>query len=143
MTAPFKGKLQVEAYEAGREARRARKGLEDAPLYTRRTLGKSWEQGWRDQAGEERAAELQARAAAEPVEAERPQNPRTFWPVDRPLPTAYFRQTIPCPKCLRVLLDDLGQAVVVRSIWRGVVYLRCRGPGCAHEWKLPEREVGA
>jgi hypothetical protein len=59
-----------------------------------------------------------------------------YWPDGRPLPRVYIRQRIPCTQCRRLHLDDLSQAVVVKSQSPdgGIAYFRCRG--CGHRFKL-------
>ena len=67
---------------------------------------------------------------------------RRFWPAGVPLPTEYRkarRNTLPCPKCRRVLLDDGGQAVVCTSSGSGVAFFRCKA--CGERWKLGVKEV--
>lgn len=56
-----------------------------------------------------------------------------YWPVEKPLPTAYHRPPQPCPECRRVLLDNGGRAVKVAQTWGGFAYLACQG--CGHRWK--------
>lgn len=79
-----------------------------------------------------------------PVDTQVPQVERSdkFWPEDRPMPTRYVKsraRLIPCPSCRRLLLDDMGQAVVTTSSGRDVAWLRCRA--CQHRFSLPVEEV--
>ena len=61
---------------------------------------------------------------------------RYVWPDGKPLPATYLKlRPLPCPKCRRVRMDDMGQAVSTRAVNTGVAYLRCRI--CEHTWKLP------
>jgi len=67
-----------------------------------------------------------------------------FWPKDKPLPTEYIHQRIPCPECRRMFLDNLSQAVICQatsSKFEGtaIAYFRCRS--CDYRWKLPIREA--
>ena len=67
---------------------------------------------------------------------------RTFWPKGEPMPGSYRkmrREPMPCPKCRRVRLDDLGQAVLVTNSGCGLAWFRCRG--CDHRWSLPVEET--
>ena len=60
---------------------------------------------------------------------------KRFW-GERPLPQKYSRrQARVCPKCNRILLDSMSQAVICCSISKGIAYLLCRE--CKHRWKLP------
>jgi DNA-directed RNA polymerase subunit RPC12/RpoP len=64
-------------------------------------------------------------------------NPREFWPEGKPMPKKYKKRApIPCPRCSRVLLPNLGQAVVAEGgITKDFAYLRCKA--CKHRWTLP------
>lgn len=67
---------------------------------------------------------------------------RRFWPADTPLPTVYVKpapRQIPCRACRRVLLDDLGQAVVCTSSREDVAYFLCRG--CGERFKMMVRLI--
>jgi len=57
------------------------------------------------------------------------------WPKDKPLPTYWVKRSSPCPKCLRLLTDEGGQASVVTSSGDTVVFFRCKC--CGHRWQLP------
>lgn len=60
-----------------------------------------------------------------------------FWPAGKPMPKTWHRaprQSLPCPKCRRLLLDDRGQAVVCASSGTDIAYFRCRA--CGHRWAL-------
>lgn len=132
---PYKGKLQIEAYEAGREARRAGKDRDGGPSYgDRRSLVEAWARGWGDLAQELADEAQRARGEAEaarPSEPSRPAHPLAFWPADKPLPTKYHRPPVPCTSCKRLLDDSGGRAVVLKFIDRGVAHFRCRAtPGC-------------
>lgn len=60
-----------------------------------------------------------------------------LWPEGKPLPTHHqIRRQHPCPKCRRVLLDNLSQAVVCTSTGNYVAYFRCRASDCRHTFKL-------
>lgn len=139
---PFKGKLQVEAWEAGRAARAAGKARDALPVYAgaRRSLEVAWLRGW-DEVAQELADELRAeraRAEAErPPEPPRPLPPNAVWPEDRPLPTKYHRPPVPCPTCRRLLTDDGGRAVVLKATHGGIAYFRCRATKDCPEFKLP------
>lgn len=61
-------------------------------------------------------------------------NGRYHWPEGKPMPDTYSKNIQPCPNCRRVLLDNMGQAVVLRSTRDGLAYFRCRA--CGHRWKL-------
>lgn len=68
------------------------------------------------------------------------QRPRIYWPEDKPMPDYYGkRRLLPCPACRRVLLDNLSQAVVCRSLRTDVAHLRCKA--CGHTWKLAVTEL--
>lgn len=84
---------------------------------------------------------LLAAYRAESAAADVPPTPHNhrpkFWPKDQPTPNSYIkarRQPIPCPRCLRLLLDDGGQAISCTSSGRDVAFFRCRA--CGHRWKL-------
>lgn len=119
---PFKGKIQVAAYEAGKVARVAQEPRL-APMTWRHTksVEASWEKGWDD------AAPERVEPAAPPAGPPPPQHPRAMWPADKPLPEAYVRQRVlvPCVYCRRLLTDDGGQAVRCRTIDGGIAYLEC------------------
>jgi hypothetical protein len=139
---PFKGKLQREAYHAGRAARVARTARELAPGFgDRRSLVACWEKGWDDAA---REAEDEARRAREDDEAkrraaEKPRMgpPRGAWPADKPLPAYYERPPVPCPTCRRLLDNSGGRAAVLRFLDGGVAYFRCRATRGCPPFKLP------
>lgn len=137
--APYKGKLQVEAYESGKAAHASKKSRDECPEFPRRSLVECWLAGWDEVAAVALAAALAAREAekARPPETPRPVHPLAFWPADKPLPTKYHRPPVPCTSCKRLLDDNGGRAVVLRFIDRGVAHFRCRAtkgcPGC----KLP------
>lgn len=62
-------------------------------------------------------------------------HPNTFWPEGVPLPATYQkRPLVPCRKCRRLLLDDLGQAVVCKCTANGKAYLECRA--CGEKFEL-------
>ena len=64
-------------------------------------------------------------------------NDRRFWPKGKERPKCWRksgRQLLPCPNCNRVLLDDLGQAVVCSHSRDRLAYFRCKA--CGHRWKL-------
>lgn len=133
MTAPYKGKLQVEAYEAGRAARVERKGLEDCPGYTRRSLTEAWQQGWKDAAPQEPERARGAQVGAATAAPTRETHPHLFWPETKAWPTVYSRPPVPCPPaqggCGRILTDDGGRAcVMTQGPWGDppVVRFRCR-----------------
>jgi hypothetical protein len=64
-------------------------------------------------------------------------HPNTFWPEGKPFPRTYQkRPQVPCPQCRRILLDDLGQAVVCKCTANGKAYLECRGCGNRFELAL-------
>jgi hypothetical protein len=118
---PFKGRIQVAAYEAGKAARVAQEPRL-VPMTWRHTksVEASWEKGWDDAAPEP------------PGPAPRPEpaparHPRAMWPADQPMPKAYVRQRVlvPCPHCRRLLTDEGGQAVRCRTIDGGIAYLEC------------------
>lgn len=128
-------RLNREAYEKGKEARLAGKPREECPAYARRSLRSDWERGWSEAIVTPHAVvRIQETVVVERTEV----RPGTFWPKDDPLPETYQRQRriVPCPKCLRRLLDDGSQVAVVRAINGGIVYLRCRQPGCGNQWKM-------
>lgn len=56
------------------------------------------------------------------------------WPPGKPLPQSYLRQTQPCPRCRRLLLDNGRQAVVLVTTEDRLAHLRCRE--CGYRWKL-------
>lgn len=61
-----------------------------------------------------------------------------YWPTGKPLRDVYVQRQTPCPRCRRLLLDTMSQAVCVMSTQRGeggVAYLRCRA--CDFHFKLP------
>lgn len=61
-----------------------------------------------------------------------------FWPKGQPTPTSYIRrQPIPCPRCLRLRLDDGSQSVSCTSTGQDVAFFRCKA--CEHRWKLAVR----
>lgn len=65
---------------------------------------------------------------------------RSFWDTTKPFPTHYTRrQYFPCPKCTRILRDDLSQAAICVSMQKGIAYMRCRA--CGHTWKLAIQDV--
>lgn len=138
-TPPYTGKLQLEAYEAGRKAHAEGMDLEACPEYSRRSLATSWAAGWKASASassdaarreRERERESESDAPASPSE-----HPHAFWPADKPMPTVYARPPIPCPACRRVLTQDGGRAALqTQGAWEGVVRFRCRS--CGHRWKL-------
>lgn len=67
---------------------------------------------------------------------------RYKWPKGKPLPTHHIkasREPTPCPKCLRIRFDNLGQAVVCTSSGRDVAWFRCKA--CGHPWPLPVKQV--
>lgn len=146
---PFRGKHQEQAYADGREAFGARRGRDDLPDYAgaRRSLATSWQAGWDDAATEARDAaqeRREAERARRAPEAPRALHPLAMWPADRPMPTVYRRPPIPCLNCRRLLTDDGGRAVLVRSVSKGLAYFRCRC--CGHggagrpQFKLPVAE---
>ena len=58
-----------------------------------------------------------------------------FWPEGRAMPETFkVRRPIPCPACRMVSLPSTSQAVVIRTVNKGVAYLRCRG--CDHQFKM-------
>ena len=58
------------------------------------------------------------------------------WPEEKPLPKVVPRRAlVPCPKCRRVLLDDLNQAVILKYTRDGVNYYYCKD--CGAKWCLP------
>lgn len=65
-------------------------------------------------------------------------NDKIYWPKYREMPTHYSKpKPLPCPKCKRVRLDNLGQCCVVMRTGKSIVYMRCKN--CAHRWQLPVR----
>ena len=80
--------------------------------------------------------------ASESVAASAPREHRSkLWPAGKPLPGVYrkpSREVLPCPRCLRVLLDNNGQAVGCVSSGSTLAFFRCKA--CGHTWKLPVRE---
>lgn len=147
--APFRGKLQVEAYQAGRAAREAGKSRDELPDYagSRKSLAASWQAGWDDVGAELAAARRKLDVSkARVVEPAQPPllHPLAVWPKDKPLPSEYVRPPIPCLECRRLLDDTGGRAVVLRTINSGIAYFRCRccghgGPGRA-PFKLPVKK---
>jgi hypothetical protein len=64
---------------------------------------------------------------------------RLHWPVKKPHPKSYRKPAfIPCPKCLRIRMDDLGRAVVVSATRDRLAYFRCKC--CQHTFKLPLKQ---
>jgi len=62
---------------------------------------------------------------------------RRYWPRGKRMPRVIKkrrRELVPCPNCRRVLLDDMGQAVVCTSSGDDVAWFRCRA--CEHRFKL-------
>lgn len=139
--APYKGKLQVEAYEAGVAAHADGVSREGSPNYQRRSFNECWERGWDEAAraaglaaAAERARAELARREEEPVPKE---NPRALWPKDKPLPTVYQRPPVPCPCCRRLLDKNGGRAAVLRYISGGKARFRCRATKGCPEFTLP------
>lgn len=67
---------------------------------------------------------------------------RIHWPKSKPLPTSYEKpKLIPCIKCLRIRLDNLGQAVMLTHTRDGIAYFRCKG--CGENFKLAVTERDA
>jgi ribosome modulation factor len=134
------GKLNRQAYEAGKAARLAGKQRDLCPNYQRRSLVADWERGW-DEAVV--VPEVVVRVQEAVVIERAPVRPDTYWPKDRPLPDTYQRQRriSPCPQCGRRLLDDGSQVTVLKAIHGQIAYLRCRQPGCHYEWKLRVEEA--
>ncbi len=105
----------------------------------------------RDALAVKEADEDQAeRVAEQEVAAQK----RHYWPEGDALPTHYAkRRPLPCPKCFRVLLNSLAQAVVCTSSGsvverddkgnqlraQRIASFRCKA--CEHIWKLPVKEV--
>lgn len=76
------------------------------------------------------------------IEAQEVEIDRYFWPKDKPLPKEYAkapRQIVPCPKCRRIFLDNMGQAVACKSSGADVAYFQCKA--CDHSFKLAVREI--
>ena len=74
----------------------------------------------------------------ETVEKSQTLNRKLFWPKGEELPTHYRKpRPLPCPRCLRVRLDSLGQCCVVRGFSGSIAYMRCRS--CSHLWAMPVR----
>lgn len=77
-----------------------------------------------------------ARKANRPVPA--PSPPGHYWPEHEPLPVVWMKarrqRLLPCPKCKRVTLDNMGQAAACTHSGNGLAYFRCRA--CGHRWKL-------
>lgn len=62
------------------------------------------------------------------------------WPEDRPLPEHYIKRSLmPCRFCRRVLLDNLGTAVMVTGVTKAKAYFECKA--CRRRWSLPVRVV--
>lgn|SRR3990167_1261010 len=134
--APQQNRIARSAYEAGRAARVAGKVLEECPEYPTQTLRKVWVQGWEEAAPPVVRVQEPVVKVAEIQVHHRSLSPRYFWAEDKPLPETYIRQkrTDPCQLCRRVLADDGGQAVLLKTTNKGVAYFRCRH--CRGEFKL-------
>lgn len=133
--ASYSGKLQVEAYEAGRKAAAEGESREACPSYPRKSLAASWLKGWDDARPRVPVPEVRPQVAA--TAASRPLHPNAFWPAGQPMPEVYQRRPpIPCPSCRRVLDDDARQAVTVKVIFQNVAHLRCR---CCGHGSTPDR----
>ena len=59
---------------------------------------------------------------------------KTHWPDDRPMPTVYIKQLIPCPECKRTHTDNLAQAVRCEGSAGKKAYFRC--VACKHRFSL-------
>jgi ribosome modulation factor len=122
-------KLNLEAEEAGRQARARGLGAEACPAYPAHSLVTSWLIGW------EEAAPPPAIAKAPPPG---PVDLTERWPADRPLPDAIVRPRIPCPSCRLVRQADGRRAALqVSGGSGGVAHFVCCG--CGHAFKMPVR----
>lgn len=63
------------------------------------------------------------------------------WPDDTPMPEYYYKQTIPCPYCRRVLLDEGGQAVVCTCSREHEAWFRCRGCGSGFAMPVKSQKI--
>lgn len=71
---------------------------------------------------------------------EQKRNDRSYWPKGEDLPSFYIkRSAIPCPKCMRILLDSGHKAVVVQGLTDTVANMRCRA--CNNTWMLPVKNI--
>ena len=68
---------------------------------------------------------------------------RRYWPKGKAMPTGVRkirRVLVPCPKCRRVLLDDLSQVAVCQHSGSDIAWFRCKF--CGNTWKLGIKMVG-
>jgi len=141
-------RLISDARERGREARARGAPRESCPFgsYHGAPIRAAWLEGWNagelptvsELPTESSSPQVTDTPASSPPDAPAPRALNADivkWPSDKPLPSHYERQRLPCPSCRAVRSASAGQAVVATRIGEGVARLRCRL--CGHTFKLP------